>query len=95
MYKGKFIEIRNMKRATKGIVVDCNPEKGITIVNAEDPEEILVCLSYKKGIDIVWHQAYNKLIGQIKKGFFDSFNLTGVPLRSSQERLAKLCPFNK
>ena len=106
--EGKIIDYLNSNGKTKGKVVGCDPDIGITIVAAGDPTNYLMCLQgplsplwpkeKRKGFNKKRSKIiFNAIVNQIKKGTCNFLILEKKwrSLKGNEPSIAsvKRCPF--
>lgn len=108
-YKGKFVKLQYVKKVkyssyisthnpddfTEAIIIDAQFKKGITIVDAKDPEVIITCLYYAKSN--YYEKRFNEITKDIETGIVTVFRPEKIRhlMASSEETLQKHCPYNK
>jgi len=80
-YEGKVVKIiKDGKVMFSGLVVGCDYDIGVTIVNTEDKDDYLYCLVgpsanpeiYRSNVDRAYYnETFENLIAMFKKGFID------------------------
>ena len=110
--EGKIIDfvytdfIKNKKLKTQGKVIGCDPDIGITIVNANDPNHYLLCLTRPSSslwcddINLERNELlFNELIKQIKKGKYIEEDIDNImiqfEIRVGFKPTAENCPFGQ
>jgi hypothetical protein len=106
--EGKIIKVTAGDRFQyKGIVSGCDYDIGITIQNADDHDNYLVCLHgtcspYKIAAaaannDLqLYKKVFNKIIKDIQTGHLDQFELEDLVGRASDKQpSADTCPFSQ
>ena len=106
--EGKIIDIEGIKSCSKGKVIGCDPDIGITIVDLDDPNHYLVCLvgpsspNHSGKYIEENRKMFDMMVEQIEHGSYDMIasrrtfdELTGSPSLLSSPPSAKKCAFNQ
>ena len=108
MYENKFVKIKQHKTTNEGIVIGCDFEKGITIVDADNPDDILFCITpdtrhkdkirgieeYLVKFEIIKKQIENGEI--VPTNFYNEFYKKYPDVKhglATQKFLKTICPF--
>jgi hypothetical protein len=83
----------------KGLVVGCDPDIGLTVVNIEDKDDILWCISAiqaaKLGKMEEYRHAFKTAVKYLKEGHAD-VGAKDIPFSAQDmDNLSDLCPFNQ
>jgi len=104
MFEGKEIDFiyRNGDK-TKGIVVSCIKDVGITIIQKDEPSKILYCLIMKnapnfpvkeKGLITVTRKLFTTMRKNIIEGIIDyRVSITYTFIATNQDTMHKMCAF--
>lgn len=106
MFKNRFVKLNNTKKKDglyfltgnsndyiEGIIVGCELRKGITIVDAEEPEVIVLCLTRYKTQQFRYLRNFIKLSFYILKKEISLSCFLRSKGGNSQSNLKSICPF--
>ena len=105
--EGKIIDCWDGDIYRKGLIAGCDPDIGITIVNAEDHNNYLACL--KGPGSKLWERTFNKeayevtfkmMVGQFKTGIYKNHEIVSMrkvnfDCGEPTQATAQTCPFGQ